>query len=341
MTACAAKFSNKGDLLVGERSHLLANGGDDAEQHVILAQGHDQEGTEADLKGDAQSWIVRLLASALPDIGDMDEPLAFEHADKRVARAGPKAIPNQLAELYRRRVLCCNPPKKFAVIGKQRTAFSAAQTVRLIQDRVKYRRQVARRGIDDTQHLSRRGLLLQRLAGFVDQPRVLHCDDRLGGEILQQRDLLVGERTHLLAIDVDRADHIAVSEQRDRQQCADAAKLYQFAGYLAGSVAAGDIGNMNKALARGQLTERCIWFGPSRLAHDKFGKLWRDAAQCGGAIRIAVQCPQHPERGFAQPHGLFEHCVEHRRKIAGRGVDDLQYLGSGGLPLQRLARLAD
>jgi hypothetical protein len=61
----------------------------------------------------------------LPDIGDMDEPLAFEHADKRVARAGPKATPNQLVELYRRRALCCNPPEKLAVIGKQRTVFSA------------------------------------------------------------------------------------------------------------------------------------------------------------------------------------------------------------------------
>ena len=51
-------------------------------------------------------------------------------------------------------------------------------------------------------HLGGRGLLLQRLARLGDQPRVLHRDDRLRREILQQRDLLVGERPHLLAIDV-------------------------------------------------------------------------------------------------------------------------------------------
>ena len=34
----------------------------------------------------------------------------------------------------------------------------------------------------------------------VDQPRVLHRDDRLRREILQQRDLLVGERPHFLAV---------------------------------------------------------------------------------------------------------------------------------------------
>ena len=53
-----------------------------------------------------------------------------------------------------------------------------------------------------------RGLLLQRfgeivgaLAQFVEQPRVLDGDDGLRGEVLHQRDLLVGERPHLLAVD--------------------------------------------------------------------------------------------------------------------------------------------
>ena len=43
-------------------------------------------------------------------------------------------------------------------------------------------------------HLGGRGLLLQRLALFGHQPRVLHRDHRLRGEVLQQRDLPVGER---------------------------------------------------------------------------------------------------------------------------------------------------
>jgi len=36
---------------------------------------------------------------------------------------------------------------------------------------------------------------------------------------------------------------------------------------------------------------------------------------------------------LTQAYGLFEHCVEHRREVAGRGIDDLQYLGGGGLLL--------
>ena len=39
-----------------------------------------------------------------------------------------------------------------------------AEAVRLFQDRVEYRREIAGRGIDDLQHLGGRGLLLQGLA---------------------------------------------------------------------------------------------------------------------------------------------------------------------------------
>jgi hypothetical protein len=45
---------------------------------------------------------------------------------------------------------------------------------------------------------------------------------------------------------------------------------------------------------------------------------------------------QLAENGAAQAHRLFQHHVEHRREIARRRIDDLQYLGSPGLPLQRL-----
>ena len=63
------------------------------------------------------------------------------------------------------------------------------------------------------QHFRRRGLLLQgfgeivgALVQFVEQPRVLDGDDRLGGEIPHQFDLLVGERSHFLTEDDDSAD---------------------------------------------------------------------------------------------------------------------------------------
>ena len=49
------------------------------------------------------------------------------------------------------------------------------------------------------------------------QPRVLHRDHRLGGEVLQQRDLLVGEGPDLLAVDRDSAEQRSVLAQRHRK----------------------------------------------------------------------------------------------------------------------------
>ena len=54
------------------------------------------------------------------------------------------------------------------------------------------------------EYLGGRGLLLQRLAGLGDQPRVLDRDDRLCGEVLHQRDLFVGEPPHLLTMMMKR-----------------------------------------------------------------------------------------------------------------------------------------
>ena len=63
--------------------------------------------------------------------------------------------------------------------------------------------QIEGRAADDLEHVGGGGLLLQRLPQFVEQPRVLDGDDGLGGEVLHQRDLLVGEWPNFLAVDRD------------------------------------------------------------------------------------------------------------------------------------------
>ena len=81
---------------------------------------------------------------------------------------------------------------------------------------------------DDLQHFGGRGLLLaiaDLAAQLVEQPRVLDGDDGLGGEVLHQLDLLVGERTHLLAIDDDGADQLVLLEHRHGEHGASAAEL--------------------------------------------------------------------------------------------------------------------
>ena len=79
-------------------------------------------------------------------------------------------------------------------------------------------------------HLGGRGLLLQRLALLGQQPRILHRDHCLGGEVLQQRDLLAGECAHLLAVETEEADRRLVFEKRYMENCACASQIGEGAG---------------------------------------------------------------------------------------------------------------
>src|SRR5262249_49325247 len=80
--------------------------------------------------------------------------------------------------------------------------------------RLEHRFEVEGRAADDLEHVGGGGLLLQRFAQLVEQPRILDGDHRLRGEILHQCDLLVGERANLLTVDGDRADQLVLLEHR-------------------------------------------------------------------------------------------------------------------------------
>src|SRR6516162_3499318 len=90
-----------------------------------------------------------------------------------------------------------------AVIGAKMAKGRLTQPDGLAEHRLKYWPEIAGRGIDDAQHLGRRGLLLQSLARLGQEPRVLHCDDRFRREVLEEGDFFVGERAYLAAIDGD------------------------------------------------------------------------------------------------------------------------------------------
>src|SRR5215472_2994741 len=104
-----------------------------------------------------------------------------------------------------------------AVVEKQASEFGPAEGVRLVQDRVKHRRQIARRRIDDLQDLSGRGLLLQRLARLAEQSDVLDRNNRLVGEGLEQVDLRLRKRLDLATRYCDRPDRIAVPQDGHRE----------------------------------------------------------------------------------------------------------------------------
>src|SRR5689334_22734783 len=95
-----------------------------------------------------------------------------------------------------------------AVVEEQVADRGLAKADRVFQYRTEYRLELARRRTDDTQHIGRCGLLLQGLAQFVEQPRVLDGDDGLIGEGRHQLDLFVRKRPFFLAIDDDGTDQL-------------------------------------------------------------------------------------------------------------------------------------
>ena len=82
------------------------------------------------------------------------------------------------------------------------------------------------------QDLRSRRLLLQclakiagALAQLVEQPRVLDGDDGLIGEVLDERDLLLGEWADLLAINGDRTDQLVLLEHGDHEKGPNTSKF--------------------------------------------------------------------------------------------------------------------
>ncbi len=203
-------------------------------------------------------------------------------------------------------------PCVLAVIGHQCTVSGPAEAVRLLQDRVEHRPEVAGRAVDHLQDLGGRGLLFQCLAGLGDQTGVLDRDHRLVGKILQQRDLFVGKRPHLPATGRDGPDQRLVLAKGHSQCCTCPGEAGSPSSNSVGSIRllAREIGELHHGFAPRNAVERNAWtgaHGSSDIAADGRGeylKAW------------AVKGPEGADIGFAKPPRLFQHSVEHRREIA-------------------------
>ena len=77
----------------------------------------------------------------------------------------------------------CDDAEAFSIVQIERAELGVADAHRIRQHGVEHRLKLAGRTGDDLQHLGGRGLLLQRFAQLVEQPRILDGDDRLVGEV--------------------------------------------------------------------------------------------------------------------------------------------------------------
>ena len=177
-------------------------------------------------------------------------------------------------------------------------------------------------------------------AQLVEQPGVLDGDDRLRGEILDQLDLLVAERAHLLTVDAERPDqHFFLEHRHDKK-----------------GPCARDIGNGNGrrialevSLVRrevGNVLHLFCFRGESKAVIRAWAKRRFEATLLGPCRRgtvhryhpevISFVKEQRTELRLADTRRILQHGPEHRFQFPRRARDDLEHVGGRGLLLQRI-----
>ena len=167
----------------------------------------------------------------------------------------------------------------------------------------------------------------KRFAQLVEQPRVLDGDDGLRGEVLHQRDLLIGEWSYLLPINTDDADQNIVLQHRHVDNGSVAPELnarhderiaIDIRLYLRHI---GDVshfpcfGNMVKAGSRRRIRHGLV---PVLLGQFRWRVVERDATKASTLVE-----PKHPELCAADARCVAQQSVENRLKPARGGGDDL------------------
>ena len=157
--------------------------------------------------------IERVFGIGL-DVGDVDGVAFEQRAPERRPRSGSSGIFLTINELGREAIARRTVETPF-FSARNDGLIGLAEASGRFDECLQYRLQIESRAADDLEHVGGGGLLLQRFAQLVEQPRILDGDDGLGGEVLDQLNLLVGERLDLIAGRYEDADRRSFSQQRD------------------------------------------------------------------------------------------------------------------------------
>ena len=136
--------------------------------------------------------------------------------------------------------------------------------------------------------------LIGALAQLVQQARVLDGDDGLGGEVRDQRDLLVGKGTNFLAVQGERTDQFVLLQHWDSQNRPHTSKFdgcndSRIALLKVGLVCR-KIGDVNHRFGRHHATDRsCSDWDEAVNACDT-------SAKAGGVLCVATRCRASPSQ---------------------------------------------
>src|SRR5262252_3859368 len=111
-----------------------------------------------------------------------------------------RILPNKRLK-FRRRIISNNAPQHLSIEAIYKSSIGSTKPHRTFRDSFKNWLKIERRTANDLQHIRGCGLLLERFAQFVKQPRVLDGDDGLCGERPQKRKLFIRKRAGRMAHD--------------------------------------------------------------------------------------------------------------------------------------------
>src|SRR5262249_39468450 len=198
------------DLLFGKGLYSLAPESDHADRHILPQERHAQRSSSLSEAGRFRYGVFWVGGYVL----DVDDP-AFEG---NAAGDSPTAWRNRhiLEEclVLGRESKVGRQPIDLPFAAENQGHFGVAEMRGRFDQRIEHRLQIEGRAADNLEHVGGGGLLLQRFAQLVEKAGVLDGDDGLGGEALNQFDLLVTERARLSA-DRNDAKYCFFLKQRD------------------------------------------------------------------------------------------------------------------------------
>src|SRR5215467_12183628 len=243
--------------------------------------------------------------------------------------------------------------KPLALAQENNRIVRLAKPASILGDGFQHRLNICRRSSDHTEDLACRGLLLKCLgqvagtpAQLVKQPRVLDGDDGLGGEIGQQRDLLVAEGTNLLVVYDDRTDQLIFFLEHGNGEDAAVAGELHVGNHPRVTLDIGallhEVGDIDHLAFGGDQTQPAVRMRPEyAFAASLFNPGSRGVVLRGQTKGLAVAEIHRSEFRLADSHCVFQQGSVHRPEVPRRTGDDAQYLGGRGLLLQRFAQLVE
>jgi hypothetical protein len=325
------------DLLVGERSGLTAAKLEGADRRALAHEGYGHGRVEAELPGVVPG--SRKLGGHRRDVGHVDLAL-LEHAEGGDGLARDRQDPPQRGG---EGAVVGDQPQPLAVPPPDLSVGGAAVAGRALHHRVQHRPEIGGRAADHAQDLGGGGLLGEGVgqlpvAGLElgEEAGILDGDDRLVREGLEQGDLLVGERAHLGAPELDDPDRGALAHERRAQEGPEPERpgVHAGLGELVGlRVEIRDVDG--PPLEHGAAADRA-----ARERDPEVGRLVHRAVVRAVAQVVTVEAEERGVGGAAEAGRALDHRVQDRLQSGRGGTDHLQDVGGGGLLLEGLGETA-